>query len=140
MDNTQIPSFEIPKSTEKVRIYEDGAETGSSSSSEFEKEILPTPAQNQAPMHSPAPIPMATNSTATATSTSSQPVTLSDDSHIIADDVDVIEKEWVDRAKKIVSLTSDDPFVETKEIGKLKASYMKKRFDKDIPLPQDGDK
>ncbi len=140
MDNTQIPSFEIPKSTEKVRVYEDGMEKGSTSSAEFGKEILPAPVQGQSNAPSPAPVPLATNSVAVTTGTASQQATLPDDSHIIADDVDVIEKEWVDRAKKIVSLTSDDPFVETNEIGKLKASYMKKRFDKDIPLPQDGAK
>ena len=44
----------------------------------------------------------------------------------------------MDRAKKIISLTSDDPYVETKEIGKLKATYMKKRFNKDMPMPVDG--
>ena len=58
---------------------------------------------------------------------------LADDSHVIAEDNDVIEKEWVDRAKKIISLTSNDPYVEAKEMNKLKATYMKKRFNKELP-------
>ena len=63
-----------------------------------------------------------------------QAVVVQDDSHIIAEDTDVIEKEWVDRAKKIISLTSNDPYIEAKEISKLKATYMKKRFNRDLPL------
>ena len=136
MDNTQIPSFEIPKSTEKAPSHEGGLENDHTFEAEGDKEILPAPASSQPHAPLSVPGPFAT----TATPSTAVPVVQqqSDDSHIIADDVDVIEKEWVDRAKKIVSLTSDNPFLETREIGKLKATYMKKRFDKDIPLPQDG--
>lgn len=31
------------------------------------------------------------------------------------------------------SLTSSDPYSEAKELTKLKATYMKKRFNKDLP-------
>lgn len=136
MDNTQIPSFEIPKSTEKVLKFEGGMEVIDSHAPEASKEILPAPAPIQPTTPVPVLDPLTTGSiTGTAATVVATPA---DDTHIIADDVDVIEKEWVDRAKKIIRLTSDDPFVETKEISKLKASYLKKRFDKDIPLPHDG--
>ncbi|MBP9738201.1 hypothetical protein KBD20_00770 [Candidatus Saccharibacteria bacterium] len=52
----------------------------------------------------------------------------------IADDVDVIEKEWVDKAKKIVSATKDDPHVQEKEVSKLQADYLLKRYGKQIKL------
>ncbi len=52
----------------------------------------------------------------------------------IADDVDVIEKEWVDKAKKIVSATKDDPFTQEKEVSKLQADYLMKRYGKQIKL------
>lgn len=59
-----------------------------------------------------------------------------DDSTIItpavAADDDIIEKEWVDRAKKIVSDTRDDPYEQKKEVGYLQRSYLKKRYGKDI--------
>jgi hypothetical protein len=137
MDNTQIPSFEIPKSTEKVLKFEGGMEAIDSHSPEVSKEILPAPA----PVQSTTAVPVLGDPQAAAAIVSNATTLVTvqaDDTHIIADDVDVIEKEWVDRAKKIIRLTSDDPFVETKEISKLKASYLKKRFDKDIPLPHDG--
>lgn len=136
MDNTQIPSFEIPKSAESTPVYTGGAEFDPSLRVEETKEILPAPSlQKHATASSVADQPVLPPPTAPTAAPTTVAV---DDTHVIADDVDVIEKEWVDRAKKIISLTSDDPYVETKEIGKLKATYMKKRFNKDIPLPVDG--
>lgn len=43
----------------------------------------------------------------------------------IAEDADLIEKEWVTRAKLIVSKTKDDPREQNKEISKFKADYLK---------------
>jgi hypothetical protein len=53
---------------------------------------------------------------------------------IIADDVDLIEKEWVDRAKAIVEATQDDPRKQKSEISKVKAEYIQKRFNKTIKV------
>jgi len=55
----------------------------------------------------------------------------------IADDVDVIEKEWIDKAKNIVDKTKDDPHQQNKDVHALKADYMKKRYGKDIKLTDD---
>lgn len=51
---------------------------------------------------------------------------------VIADDVDLIEKEWVDKAKAIVSEYKHDPYMQEKEVGKLQADYLKKRYGKTI--------
>jgi hypothetical protein len=50
----------------------------------------------------------------------------------VADDGDVIEKEWVHRAKQIVERTRQDPHMQTKELHKFKAEYMQKRYNKTI--------
>ena len=55
------------------------------------------------------------------------------DSGLQADDADLIEKQWVTRAKSIVAQTQDDPYKQKKEMGKVKAEYIKKRFNKTIP-------
>lgn len=55
---------------------------------------------------------------------------------LIADDVDVIEKEWVDKAKMIVNATRDDPHQQEKEVSKLQADYMMKRYNKQIKLTE----
>jgi hypothetical protein len=52
----------------------------------------------------------------------------------IADDVDLIEKEWVDKAKAIVEATQDDPRKQKSEISKVKAEYIQKRFNKTIKV------
>lgn len=56
---------------------------------------------------------------------------------IIADDVDLIEKEWIERAKRVVEQTRTDPHSQNIELGKVKADYVKKRYDRDIKLNQD---
>lgn len=57
-------------------------------------------------------------------------------SHIpqVADDVDLIEKEWVARAKDIVERTKNDPHLQNKEINKFKAEYIKKRYNKEVKV------
>lgn len=58
-----------------------------------------------------------------------QPVT---DSPVVAGDEDVIEKEWVDKAKKIILETKDDPFGRTTRVNELQRDYLKKRYNKDL--------
>lgn len=57
--------------------------------------------------------------------------------HLMAEDTDLIEKEWVEKAKEIVERTRHDPYVQNREITKMKADYMKKRYNKDIRIPED---
>ena len=61
-----------------------------------------------------------------------QPVADAATAHIAAHDVDLIEKEWVQKAKAIVAHTTGDPYTQNKEINKIKADYIKKRYNKDI--------
>lgn len=55
-----------------------------------------------------------------------------DDNPIIAADEDLIEKEWVDKAKKIISETKDDPYRREQEVSKLQADYIEKRYGRRI--------
>lgn len=50
----------------------------------------------------------------------------------VADDVDVIEKAWVNRAKQIIKDTQDDPRRQEQEFEKLQIDYHKKRYGLDI--------
>jgi len=47
---------------------------------------------------------------------------------MIANDDDLIEKEWVDRAKKIVSENRDDPYKQEEAVSELQKDYQKKRY------------
>ncbi len=51
-----------------------------------------------------------------------------------AEDTDLIEKQWVDRAKAIVAHTQDDPHKQKDEMSRFKAEYVKKRFNKTVPV------
>lgn len=50
----------------------------------------------------------------------------------VAGDIDLIEKEWVKKAKDIVMSTQGDPFRQNKQINEMKVDYIKKRYDKTI--------
>lgn len=50
----------------------------------------------------------------------------------IANDDDLIEKEWVDKAKKIVSETRSDPYKQEEEVSKLQIDYLEKRYGRKI--------
>ena len=63
-----------------------------------------------------------------------QPVT--SPTPLVADDADLIEKEWVIKAKQIVAATSEDPYTQNREISKFKADYLKKRYNKDIKVEE----
>lgn len=63
----------------------------------------------------------------------SQPIT---DSPAIAGDEDVIEKEWVDKAKKIIQETKDDPFGRSSRVNQLQKDYLMKRYNKELGTSQ----
>jgi hypothetical protein len=47
---------------------------------------------------------------------------------VVAGDEDVIEKEWVDKAKKIIADTRDDPYKREKAVAELQDDYLRKRY------------
>lgn len=55
----------------------------------------------------------------------------------IAADDDVIEREWVDKAKQVVNNTSGDPRLQKRNVSLLQADYISKRYGKALKLPKD---
>lgn len=55
-----------------------------------------------------------------------------DDMPQVAADDDLIEKEWVDKLKKIINLTKGNPYEQAKAVAALQADYLKKRYDRVI--------
>ena len=82
------------------------------------------------PTGQPHPHPSLPNVTQAVNTASQSIVNLPDE----AKDTDLIEKEWVEKAKQIVEQMSDDPYQLQQELAKVKADYMKKRYGKDIKL------
>jgi hypothetical protein len=75
----------------------------------------------------PAPTPVVDETTTSLTD---------DDTPIVANDDDLIEKEWVDKAKKIIMQTKDDPYLREQEVNKLQADYLRKRYGKELGSSQ----
>jgi len=50
----------------------------------------------------------------------------------VAADDDLIEKEWVDKAKKVIAETKDDPYQRERAVGKLQVEYLRKRYGKEL--------
>lgn len=89
---------------------------------------MPLPAVQDTPVATPTAEPPQDDAPAS---------TGSADSPLIADDVDVLEREWVDKAKSIVDKSKDNPYQQNKDVSALKADYMKKRYGKEIKLAED---
>jgi hypothetical protein len=49
-----------------------------------------------------------------------------------ADDDSAVDQEWITKARDIVSKTHSDPYLQSREISKIKAQYIKVRYNKDI--------
>ncbi|MCA9347514.1 hypothetical protein KC930_02965 [Candidatus Saccharibacteria bacterium] len=120
-NDQQIPSFNLPQATQ-----------GSSADEPVKSDPVGLPGSHSALPSMPQDQSMGNTSQQQATDYNPG------DQYLIAGDNDVIEKEWVDRAKKIISLTSHDPYAESYELNKLKSVYLKKRFDKDAPKEDKG--
>lgn len=91
-----------------------------------ERQSTAAPAAAPVPIAAPSlPTPITPQADDAGTSTS-------DDNPAAAADEDLIEKEWVDRAKKIIAETKEDPHRREVEVNKLQADYLKKRYGKDL--------
>jgi hypothetical protein len=107
--------------------------------SEVNPEFLPAVSTDDpAPAHAQQSQAQASAAVAQALPTAPQAKPQSPPTHatnpVLAEDVDLIEKEWVEKAKAIVNHTKDDPNRQSKEINKMKADYIKKRYNKDIQV------
>jgi len=96
-------------------------------------EIVGSPAAGMPasiPLPMPPTAPQSTNiAVQTDVSTTTQIATPA-----VADDGDLIEKEWVEKAKKIVEANRDDPYKQSEELTAVKADYMQKRYNKTIKI------
>lgn len=66
------------------------------------------------------------------------PATQDDTNPPVAADEDLIEKEWVEKAKKVIADTKHDPHLQGEAVSRLQADYLKKRYGKIVKLPSDG--
>lgn len=92
----------------------------------FGNEQAPPPPALPTPVAMPLPTPVQPVQQAASSQSSD------DDTPVVAADEDLIEKEWVDKAKKIIAQTKDDPYKREREVNQLQADYLQKRYGKNI--------
>lgn len=92
----------------------------------------PSPQNNQ-PALPPVPFDIP-DSVVTPTAMQPQQPRMADNDDLppIADDGDLIEKDWVFKVKQIISATANDPYQQTKQLTALKTDYLQKRYGKTI--------
>lgn len=52
----------------------------------------------------------------------------------IADDVDLIEKDWINKIKDTIHITKGDPYERARQLALLKSEYLQKRYQKTIKI------
>jgi hypothetical protein len=90
--------------------------------------LTPPPAPTNLP--DPSATPAGVQPTTAPTSVTPGPAT--------AADVDVIEKEWVDKADEVVKKTVGDPHAEEEGVEELQTDYLEKRYDHKVDKSQEG--
>jgi hypothetical protein len=70
------------------------------------------------------PVTMLAQPTVVDDTTSATPLTAAND--------DLIEKEWVDKAKEIIHTTPNDPHMRGEKVSALQKDYLRKRYGKEI--------
>lgn len=124
------PSFELP-----APVSETGETTGAPYESVPSRpELAPAPAP--VPAQTPAPASSAPSAPQSLPSQTVPVPVQAATTPVSADDHDLIEKEWVVKAKQIVAATKDDPYLQNRELNKFKADYLKKRYNKNLKLEE----
>lgn len=134
--NPELPAPQMPGANPEYQppTPEEGGQLGThetkgeqphereQSMKQVDRENSPPTAPAVIPVPHPAPVPVP-----------AAPVTSNDTAGpTIASDDDLIEKEWVDKAKKIISETQNDPYRREQEVSKLQIDYLRKRYGKEL--------
>jgi hypothetical protein len=53
------------------------------------------------------------------------------------EDETALDQEWVTKAREIVLRTHSDPYMQSQELSKIKAQYIKVRYNKDIKTAEE---
>lgn len=110
----QLPNPE--KAGERPNEFEQGMQGTETSRQPVQMPVLPMPMPQPQVVPMPA-VPQQVNANPT-----------------VAADDDLIEKEWVDKAKKIIAETRDDPYKREQEVSRLQADYLRKRYGREIGI------
>jgi hypothetical protein len=96
----------------------------------FDAAPSPMPPVAAAPMAQPFATP----------STNPIPTSLSQGTDVPNDDIadeTALDLEWVGKAREIVERTHADPYIQSRELSRAKAQYIKARYNKEVKISED---
>ncbi|MGA3150737.1 MAG: hypothetical protein ABSD10_04000 [Candidatus Saccharimonadales bacterium] len=125
------PQFETPQGDEGLERQHDRAmeQTGGEETAVGKQ----SPKNDSTALALPADIPDANPVAIPADQTQADKSSQTAGPKEVAHDSHRIEKQWVERAKKVIAQTKDDPHTQKHNMSLVKADYIHKRFNKTIP-------
>ena len=127
-----LPEVDLSSQSTEASAHRPSQTPESFSAGELKPVVTPPPAPLEPSSVSANPIILDNQKPAVPVSISALP----NNNPQVADDNDLIEKEWVTKAKEIVEKTKHDPHLETKEINLFRADYLKKRYNKELKVAE----
>ncbi len=128
--NNEVPSIELPspvtEQPSNAANSPEQASPGTPSTQNTPQTVVLMPPTIPLPMSPGTPVIPIKNDATVATSAPSL--------QQLSDDGDLIEKEWVNKAKEIVERNRNDPYKQSEELTVFRADYMKKHYNKTIKL------
>ena len=123
------PQFEAPQPAQGPEQQHDKKmeESGQSEAGAGKQQPAALNAVLQIPVDIPAAAPVAIPADTTQDDQSASGTDLHQT------DSRVMEAQWVERAKKVIAQTKDDPHAQKQKMSQVKAEYIRKRFNKTIP-------
>jgi hypothetical protein len=142
MDSMNPNRNESPGLSLPAPVAETGAPTFSAQENgQKNPETGTASAEKSTAISPPAMVPVSTNPAPQITppqaqSTTNDDVTKSSKGVVskVIEDKDLIEKEWVEKAKAIINQNRDNPYKQTEDITGVKAEYLEKNYNKSIKL------
>lgn len=123
--NLEQPSIEHGSNIERAPSIPSPEQGVEKSAEHFEQRAELSAIAADAGLASVVPAPVITTTNAATNS-------IVGDTPLVANDDDLIEKEWVDKAKKIVADTRHDPYKQEEAVSILQVDYLKKRYGREI--------
>ncbi len=128
----ELPSVSPPSNGEKVADASNPEiDTGGSAERQERSAAEAAPVSGQAATPPPSTIALPTPPlpTTNVADDTTQPAL---NAPTVANDDDLNEKEWVDKAKKVLAETKDDPYRREKEVTRLQEDYLMKRYGREL--------
>ena len=128
------PNAEIaPQIPGGIEYFPDGSSRSVESRPTYSPERQPAHQEQLSPQAPVTPVDLTQLATPQVVQPISQPTDgVATGLPAIAADDDLMEKEWVDKVKKIIDLTRGNPYEQAKSVAALQADYLKKRYNRTI--------